>query len=82
MYDTSICIYIYILFVAFYLYGKNFAGTFFVPFQLKIRVHSTKIPAETRQFLSYKHAEKSLGTRLGCVPLCRDDIMLSLQIVP
>ena len=32
----------------------------------------TGIPAKAGKFLSYKHS----------VPLCRDDIMLALQIVP
>ena len=50
-----------------------FAGTFFVPSrQSGIPVRSTGIPAKTRQFLSYKRS----------VPLCLDDIMLTLQIVP
>ena len=64
---------IYLLFVPFRLYGKNFAGTFFVPSrQSGIPVRSTGIPAKAGQFLSYKRS----------VPLCRDDIMLTLQIIP
>ena len=67
------CTCIYILFVPFRLYGNNFAGMFFVPSrQSRIPVRSTGIPAKAGQFLSYKHF----------VPLCRDDIMLTLQIVP
>ena len=38
----------------------------------RIPVRSTGIPAKAGQFLSYKHS----------VPLCRDDIMLTLQIAP
>ena len=34
-------------------------------------VRSTRTPAKAGQFLSYKHS----------VPLCRNDIMLTLQIV-
>ena len=37
-----------------------------------IPVRSTRIPAKAGPFLSYKHS----------IPLCRDDIMLRLQIVP
>ena len=37
-----------------------------------ITVRSTGIPTKAGQFLSYKHS----------VPLRRDDIMLTLQIVP
>ena len=43
-----------------------------VAIHLYIYLICPEIPAKTRQFLSYKHS----------VPLCRDDIMLSLQIVP
>ena len=51
---------------------RMFAGTFFVPSRPSgIPVRSTGIPAKAGQFLSYKHS----------VPLCRDDIMLTLQIV-
>ena len=69
----DLAMHVYMLFVLFRLYGKNFAGTFFVPSrQSGIPVRSTGIPAKAGQFLSYKHS----------VPLCRDDIMLTLQIVP
>ena len=44
---------------------RMFAGTFFVP------VPSTGIPAKAGQFLSCKHS----------IPLCQDDIMLTLQSV-
>ena len=68
----SPCMYIYLLFVTFRLYGNNFARTFFVQSrQSGIPVRSTEIPAKAGQFLLYKHS----------VPLCRDDIMLTLQIV-
>ena len=61
------------VFVPFRLCGKNFARTFFVPSrQSGIPVRSTGIPAKAGQFLSYKRS----------VPLCQDDIMLTLQIVP
>ena len=43
---------------------KNFARTFFVPSR------QSGIPVKAGQFLSYKHS----------VQLCRDDIMLTLQI--
>ena len=64
--DLAMHVYNYLLFVPFRLYGKNFAGTFFVPSR------QSGIPAKAGQFLSYKRS----------VPLCRDDIMLTLQIVP
>ena len=40
--------------------------------QSGIPVRSTGIAAKAGPFLSYKHS----------IPLCRDDIMLGLQIVP
>ena len=65
--DLAMHVYtVYLLFVAFCLYGKNFSGTFFVlSRQSGIPVRSTGIPAKAGQFLSYKHS----------VPLCRDNIM-------
>ena len=56
---------IYLLFAPFRLHGKNFSRMFFVP------SWQTEIPAKAGQFLSCKHS----------VPLCRGDIMLSLQSV-
>ena len=64
--DLAMYVYIYLLFVPFRLYGNNFDGTFFIPSR------QSGIPAKAGQFLSYKHS----------VPLCRDNIMLTLQIVP
>ena len=64
---------VYFLFVPFRLYGKKFAGMFFVSSRKSgIPVRSTEIPAKAGQFLSHKHF----------VPLSPDDIMLTLQIVP
>ena len=64
---------LYLLFVPFRLYGNNFVGTFFVPRTGKEGSRFTE-PGLTKvgQFLSYKHF----------LPLCRDDIMLILRIVP
>ena len=64
---------IYLLFVPFRLYGNDFAWMFFVlSRQSGIPIRSTGFPGKAGQFLSYKHS----------APPCRDDIMLSLQIVP
>ena len=50
-----------------------FAATFFVPSrQSEFPVRSTLIPAKAGQFSSCKHP----------VPLCRDNIMLTVQIDP
>ena len=72
----DLAMHVYISYLSHSVYMERtlyFVGTFFVPSrQNGILVRSTGIPAKAGQFLSYKYS----------VPLCRDDIMLSLQIVP
>ena len=69
---ACIYIYIYLLFVGKKLIWKEFCRNVFRPVrQSGIPVRSTGILAKAGEFLSYKHS----------VPLCRDDIMLTLQIV-
>ena len=66
--------YIYIYLICLLpLIWKEFCRNVFRPVrQSGIPVRSTGILAKAGEFLSYKHS----------VPLCRDDIMLTLQIVP
>ena len=70
--DRAMHVYISYLSRSVYM-ERMLTGTFFVPFrQSGIPVRSTGIPGKAAQFLSCKHS----------VPLCRGDMMLTLQIVP
>ena len=70
--DHGMHVYISYLSRSVYM-GRILPGHFSSPFrQTGIPVRSTGTLAKVGQFLSCKHS----------VPLCRDDIMLTLQIVP
>ena len=69
----DLAMHVYICYCPVPFIWKEFCRDVFLLVQAKRDPSSLKqVPAKAGQFLSYKHS----------VPLCRDDIMLTLQIVP